>query len=936
MSRKNRKDRSTGKRKGRKIRLIAASATASAVIAVSPYIASASGTSAAVTAALDGGGSGASSVLDGTKQDEEKKEEKEDQKKDQKEDQKDPESGKTEEEKHIESDSEAAERKMFESMLKEAGSVKGMTKHYGYTESKGSVSRNDIHSGNIVSIDDVFYIVAEYEDTDGNSQKMLWREDGSGSFMAGTEFPETCDHVYTLEKKEPDVSVPEGLTGAEGQKLSEVTLPDGFSWKNPDTELAAGENTCEAVYTPQNTVVYSEKTVSVTVKATPKVHELTLPSPSYSVSYSPDMKVSDVTLPDNWAFENPDAKISLGTDVYKVVFTGDKKLSWSAPTNDVTVKITASKKHVSFDGVFVTVNQGTALTDSILPETAGGRLSWKTTGLKVDTAGTFTYYAIYVPDDLDRFDVTDNIPVTVTVRAPKELKRPESSYSVVYEPGTKVSTIALPENWAFDTPDATIAAGTHTYRVSFTGDKTDNWVGSTDSFDVSITATKRTISVDPISITVDEGAALSDSMLPSIPGGTLKWKTAGENAGSAQSVHYAVFYPTDSDRYDSTDSVAVTVSVRKKAVTPTPPSKNTGSDKGESEVIDKVDDKPSKPSSDKNSDKSSDKADKTSDKTDKTPSKSSDKTSNKDDKSSGKTDKVSDGPSDTGNGYKPVSSAKDSTKSDTTKNDTPSSTDTSKTATPSSRSSDGDDDTPVTAKGSKKAKSDDDVTDRDAPAKKSTKGTKGTAAVYPKKPSSSDSSASSAKPKKKIKLKNISDSQIIPVVAPSAAEKKTSSPSVSNVEAKPVTGSDTHSSTLKDVDVSAVKPSDKGSGKSSEKKKNKKKTSDSDVYTPDDTNSLHAKEDTPDQMFNSASGVKDDDTGKNTSGKKVASPSSAKKSNIGIIAAGGAVAAAAVGAGVYVFMKKRNGEDSEFDISGAVTRGDDDDDDDDGTSLHGF
>lgn len=826
------KEKSQTAKKAKRIRLIAASATVSAVLAVSPYMASASGASAAVASAVSGTDKESDSSAAGNNE-------------------------KTDStESHTESDSESSVKKMLESMLSDAGSVQGMIEKYGYEESGTSLSEADAKSGDIVCANGAYYIVASYSDTDGNNQKALWKEDGSGSFVQGTAEFGSFEHVYKVEAKEPDLTLPAGMTGAEGQKLSEITLPDGYSWKEPDTTLTAGENTYDAVYTPDNTILYKKKDVSLTVTASQEVHDLTLPKSSYSISYEPGLKVSSITLPDNWAFENPDAEIALGTNTYTAVFTGDKSLKWSASTDNVTVTITAAKKHVSFDPFSISVKQGAELTDSLLPKTDGGHFTWKTSGQKADTAGTFTYYATYIPDDQDRYETTDNIPVTVTVKAPKNLKRPESAYSVAYEPKTKISTIALPENWVFDDPDTIIQLGTHSYRVSFTGDKSENWTGSTDSFDVSVTASKRTIDIDPITITVDADTKLTDDLLPKRKDGTLKWKKSGENSGYSQSVHYAVFYPTDTERYNKTDNIAVTVKI----------------------TVDKTDDKDSK------SDTKTD----TKDSTSKTDTKSD--TSKSDTSQTGNVDK------DSSSG---TSSGTD--KSDNTKNsDSGSDTAGGSKNTDSKNTAD--------SGNAQKAENADNKVDREnqTAVKKNTK------------PSgSSTKSSAPVNTTPRIKLRNISASQVVPV-APTSTGGSSSS-SLGDAEAKPASTS----STAKNVTATPATDSTSGSSSTSKKKKT---DSDDDVYTPDKASDVKVKTDTTDKDFDSASGV-DGKSGK-TSDKKVTSTQTASNKMLAVIG----VAAVAVAVAVLVFLfvrKKKTASDggydlSDEDITGAVTKDDDD------------
>ena len=54
----------------------------------------------------------------------------------------------------------------------------------------------------------------------------------------------------------PSYVVPTNLTGIKGQNLSDITLPDGFTWENENTELKVGKHTYKATYTPLDTTNY--------------------------------------------------------------------------------------------------------------------------------------------------------------------------------------------------------------------------------------------------------------------------------------------------------------------------------------------------------------------------------------------------------------------------------------------------------------------------------------------------------------------------------------------------------------------------------------------------------------------------------------------------------------------------------------------------------
>ncbi len=70
---------------------------------------------------------------------------------------------------------------------------------------------------------------------------------------------------WVIEKA--TATVPDGLKAAQGEKLSDIPLPEGWSWDEPDTLLSAGDSQkFKASYTPTDPINYIEsKNVDLTV-----------------------------------------------------------------------------------------------------------------------------------------------------------------------------------------------------------------------------------------------------------------------------------------------------------------------------------------------------------------------------------------------------------------------------------------------------------------------------------------------------------------------------------------------------------------------------------------------------------------------------------------------------------------------------------------------
>ena len=79
-------------------------------------------------------------------------------------------------------------------------------------------------------------------------------------FVEETGYEGEVTYNFDILQAIPSYVVPTNLTGIKGQKLSDITLPDGFTWENENTELKVGKHTYKATYTPLDTTNYETVT----------------------------------------------------------------------------------------------------------------------------------------------------------------------------------------------------------------------------------------------------------------------------------------------------------------------------------------------------------------------------------------------------------------------------------------------------------------------------------------------------------------------------------------------------------------------------------------------------------------------------------------------------------------------------------------------------
>ena len=155
------------------------------------------------------------------------------------------------------------------------------------------------------------------------------------------------NHLATTEKrKEMGYAIADGLatyyklslmnfSATYGDTLADVSLPDGWSWENPDSTVGnAGVNFHSAIFTRADGSTHKDN-LSVTVKkASP---EYTVPQ---NLTTQLKSKLSKTKLPEGWSFENgnlvPD---TLGTYTATLVFTPEDTKNFLSVKVDVQITV---------------------------------------------------------------------------------------------------------------------------------------------------------------------------------------------------------------------------------------------------------------------------------------------------------------------------------------------------------------------------------------------------------------------------------------------------------------------------------------------------------------------------------------------------------------------------------------------------------------------
>ncbi|MBQ5932182.1 MAG: leucine-rich repeat protein, partial [Lachnospiraceae bacterium] len=183
----------------------------------------------------------------------------------------------------------------------------------------------------------------------------------------------TASISYTIEKADTSYTVPTDLTATYGQTLSEISLPEGWTWTDGTISVGnVGSNTFKASFTPSDsnykTVSYIDVTVAVGAKS---ITGATVTLSTAQIEYTGSersVSVTGVTL-DDVVLTTNDYEVTNGTtgiekNTYTVTITGKGNYKDTAAATwaitDKPMTVTVENVSVTYDGskhdIFVNVS----------------------------------------------------------------------------------------------------------------------------------------------------------------------------------------------------------------------------------------------------------------------------------------------------------------------------------------------------------------------------------------------------------------------------------------------------------------------------------------------------------------------------------------------------------------------------------------------------
>lgn len=271
---------------------------------------------------------------------------------------------------------------------------------------------------------------------------------------------------FSINKVPADYKVPTGLKAVYGQKLSDVKLPEGFSWEDPSLPVDnPGENTFKCKYAAPDDNHTGADGIEVKVNVTrpieasmfsvdaeglaytgkahePAVSSEVVPGGSFSVSYRDNVKAGRA------------AAVVKGSGFYtgtcEIPFTIAKaKPSFNAPTGLKAV-------------------YGQNLSDVKLPE----GFSWEDFDTRVDWYGSKAMKAVFVPSDAENYEVVKGIEIPVFVG--RNVISVPSIDDLVYSGSIQVPQVDI-DGVRVVSNDGGIDAGKYFVELALDDPKLDCW-----------------------------------------------------------------------------------------------------------------------------------------------------------------------------------------------------------------------------------------------------------------------------------------------------------------------------------------------------------------------------------------------------------------------------------------------------------------------------
>ena len=266
-----------------------------------------------------------------------------------------------------------------------------------------------------------------------------------GTYKVIAKVADTANFVGASDEKEfaiakatPTYTAPVDLKATYGETLVDVTLPDGWSWKDSSLSVGnAGTNEFTAVFTPQDTTNFEVVEINVSVAVGKTIPSYDIPV-DIEATYGDTL--ADVTLPDGWSWKDSTLSVgNAGTQTFVAVFTPSDTNNYNSVEENIT--ITVAKKEVAEPAV----SGSYTYTGSEQTVTLIGVESFMTvSGNKATNAGN--YVVTVTLDDNHKWNASSDGEIEWSIaKADMSADITASGYNAVFDNQAHTISVNIPE-----------------------------------------------------------------------------------------------------------------------------------------------------------------------------------------------------------------------------------------------------------------------------------------------------------------------------------------------------------------------------------------------------------------------------------------------------------------------------------------------------------
>ncbi len=388
---------------------------------------------------------------------------------------------------------------------------------------------------------------------------------GEHEFLA-TYTPSDLDNYNIIEnikikvnvgKAKPSFTVPTDLVATYGDTLADITLPSAdngtFSFaKDASTSVGnAGDNEFTLIFTPNDLDNYDVVETKVIIKVNKADGGVINPPVVSPITYNPNTKLENIPLSEGWVWDNKTIVPTVNNHGYAATYkNADLDNYYYQGDATAVVNLVVNKARPNIPSKLSLIGYKTmTLASVVLPESEDGVYSWNS---DVDTElvlGTMTFSAKFTPNDLDNYEVIDNIEVVVDVSKMRPTYTIPTDLVATY--GDTLESISLPQGFTWNNPTDLVGnAGDNKFFVTYTPDDTDNYAIVSD-IPVIVKVNKKVADLVTIPTVDTEYVYSPNNTLGDIQlGDGWTWDDPSIVPTVGNSGYKATYTPVDSNNYD--------------------------------------------------------------------------------------------------------------------------------------------------------------------------------------------------------------------------------------------------------------------------------------------------------------------------------------------------------------------------------------------------